>query len=161
MVLSLTPQLVTGFFIGISLCIGILFAFFIHAEVRINRLTRGKNGASLEDTIALIKKELNDEQRFKREMEHYLTNVEKRLSTSIRTVETLRFNAFRGTGSGGNQSFATAYVNEKGDGVIVSSLNAHDRVSVFAKPVKQWKSELELTPEEKEVLETVRKSITA
>jgi hypothetical protein len=67
-------------------------------------------------------------------MEEYLTTVEKRLKKSIQGVETVRFNPFKGTGAGGNQSFSTAFVNEKGDGVVLTSMYARDRISMFAKP---------------------------
>ena len=60
----------------------------------------------------------------------------------------MRFNPFKGTGGGGNQSFAIALTDEKGDGVILSSLHARDRISIFAKAVQSGKSELGLTDEE-------------
>jgi len=47
-------------------------------------------------------------------------------------------------------------VNENGDGVVLSSLYSRERMSIFAKPVKNGKSEYELTTEEKEVLEKAK-----
>jgi hypothetical protein len=72
------------------------------------------------------------------------------LKKSIRGLATIRFNPFPDQGS--NQSFAIGMLNEEGDGVILSSLYSRERMSVFAKPVKNKKSEYELTVEEKEVL---------
>ena len=43
-------------------------------------------------------------------------------------------------------------LNEEGDGVVFSSLYSRERMSVFAKPIKNNKSEYELTSEEKEAL---------
>jgi hypothetical protein len=68
----------------------------------------------------------------------------------------LRFNPFKGTGDGGNQSFSTAFVSEKGDGAIISSLYSRDRVSIFCKPLASFESSFELTDEEKEVLEAAK-----
>jgi len=68
-------------------------------------------------------------------------------------VETIRFNPFKGNGSGGNQSFSTAFVNEEGDGVVISSLYSREHISVFAKPIKKMSSEYEMTKEEKDSLE--------
>jgi hypothetical protein len=72
------------------------------------------------------------------------------MKKTIRKVETVRFNPFEDHGS--NQSFAIAFVNDEGDGVVMSSLYARDRMSIFAKPVKNNKSEFDLSAEEKEVL---------
>ena len=76
--------------------------------------------------------------------------VNSKLRKSIRGLETIRFNPFPDQGS--NQSFAIGMLNEDGDGVVISSLYSRDRMSVFAKPVKNNKSEYELSTEEKEAL---------
>jgi hypothetical protein len=89
---------------------------------------------------------------FQKEVIGHFTNVEKRLNRSVQAIETLRFNPFKGTGDGGNQSFSTALINQNGDGVILSSLYSRDRISVFSKPVVKFQSTFELTPEEVEVL---------
>lgn len=89
---------------------------------------------------------------FQEEMRNYLTTVEKRLKKSVQAVHTVRFNPFKGTGSGGNQSFATAMLNENGDGVVISTLYAREHISIFSKPVKKGKSEYELSEEEKEAV---------
>ncbi len=65
-------------------------------------------------------------------------------------METIRFNPFPDQGS--NQSFAIGMLNEDGDGVVISSLYSRDRMSIFAKPVKDKKSTYELSTEEKEAL---------
>ena len=43
-------------------------------------------------------------------------------------------------------------LDEDGNGVVLSSLYSRERMSVFAKPIKNNKSEYELTAEEKEAL---------
>jgi hypothetical protein len=72
------------------------------------------------------------------------------LRKSIRGLETIRFNPFPDQGS--NQSFAISFQNEDGDGVVISSLYARERMSVFAKPIKKGSSTYELTDEEREVI---------
>jgi hypothetical protein len=83
-------------------------------------------------------KDLKEFKQFTKDMEHYLTTVEIRLQKSIQSVETVRYNPFKGTGSGGNNSFSTAFLTEKGDGVVLTSMYARDRISMFAKPVKNF-----------------------
>jgi hypothetical protein len=60
---------------------------------------------------------------------------------------------------GGNQSFSTSFVNENGDGVVISSMYSRDRISIFAKPINKFKSQFETTEEEKQVIERAKKDL--
>ncbi len=124
----------------------------ISLSLKIRRLLRGKDAKSLEDTIVKLTNETDSLQSSKQDIEKYLAEAEKRISRSIQGVSTVRFNPFKGTGGGGNQSFATAILNENGDGVVISSLYSRDRVGVYAKPISKLKSEFTLTKEEKEAI---------
>ena len=138
------PMIAIGLF-GIAL---VLVAWIIHLERRLGRLMRGKAGADLEDTLSGIEKDIQGLAKFRSDINEYLEDVEKRVRKSVQGVSTVRFNAFEGTGEGGHQSFATAFLNEEGDGVVVSSIRARDRVGIYAKPVLSHTSEYELTEEE-------------
>ena len=118
-----------------------------------------KPGKSLEDSIMTIKGDLNDLEKFRKDMEEYLTQVEKRLRRSTQGIETIRFNPFKGAGQGGNQSFATAFLDENGDGLVISSLYARERVSIFSKPIKKYVSEFELSEEEKKAIDSAKKKL--
>lgn len=144
---------VTGF-LGL-----VLIIWLIRLESRMGKLLRGKNAKSLEDSINNVLKELGELQQFTKEMESYLTSVETRLKKSIQAVETVRFNPFKGTGTGGNNSFSTTFVNEKGDGVVLTSMYARDRISMFAKPVKEFASDNELSEEEIESIDKTKASL--
>ena len=120
--------------------------------MKIKRLLSGKNGKSLEDAIVGALGNLEKLNEFQREAISHFINVEKRLSRSVQAVETIRFNPFKGTGEGGNQSFSTSFLSENGDGVVISSLYSRDRVSVFSKPLSKFGSTVELTEEEKGVI---------
>jgi hypothetical protein len=147
----------------VSLVIFILAGFtvielgwIVYLHIKMSRLLRGKNAQSLEDTIHHIQVELHDLQKFEKESLAYFADVEKRLHRSIQAIETVRFNPFKGTGEGGNQSFSTALMSERGDGVIVSSMYSRDRVSIFSKPLSKFQSEFELTDEEAYVRDTAK-----
>lgn len=120
--------------------------------LRIKRLLAGKDAKSLEDTIVSLTNDIRALEKFQSATTDYLVDAEKRIKRSIQGVETIRFNAFKGTGEGGNQSFAIALLSEEGDGTVVSSLYARDRMSVFAKPIKNFTSEFEMTEEEQKVV---------
>lgn len=141
---------------------GALLVFFIwniRLEVKLRRLLSGKNAKSLEDTIVHIREGHDEFCSFRKEVEQYLELVEERLMRSVQGIETIRFNPFKGTGSGGNQSFSTAFLNESGNGVVISTLYARDRMSFFSKPVINFSSTHELTSEEKETIEKARASM--
>jgi hypothetical protein len=136
-----------------------LVVWIMQLERKIKNFTRGKDGKSLEESIVMMKKGQDDLINFRKDMEQYLTEVEKRLRRSTQSIETIRFNPFKGSGSGGNQSFATAFLNENGDGLVMSSLYARDRVSIFSKPIKKFASEFELTDEEKKAVDDAKKKL--
>ena len=92
-----------------------------------------------------------------RDTSEYLKTINQKLQKSIRGVETVRFNPFKDSGS--NQSFATAFLNEEGDGVVISSLYSRERVSIFAKPVKHLVSSYELSEEERGALQNAKDSL--
>ncbi|HJL55588.1 MAG TPA: DUF4446 family protein [Candidatus Paceibacterota bacterium] len=136
-----------------------LVVWIIGLERKVKKFTYGKNGKSLEDSIMTIKGDLNDLEKFRKDMEEYLTQVEKRLRRSTQGIETIRFNPFKGAGQGGNQSFATAFLDENGDGLVISSLYARERVSIFSKPIKKYVSEFELSEEEKKAIDSAKKKL--
>ncbi len=135
----------------------VLMIVLIMQNRRITRLMRSTKSVSIEDTIIELAREIDTLNEFKEDSEKYLKVVEKRLRKSVQAIETKRFNPFKGTGAGGNQSFACAFVNENGDGLILSSLYSSDRMSVYAKPVEDFKSTYELTEEEETALVDAKK----
>ncbi len=135
----------------------ILIGLIIRLEIKIKKLLVGKNAKSLEDSIVGSLENLKKLNDFQKEVISHFVNIEKRLKRSIQAVETIRFNPFKGTGDGGNQSFSTSFISENGKGVVISSLYSRDRVSVFSKPLDKFESTFDLTEEEKEVVENSKK----
>lgn len=120
------------------------------------RFFLGKKAKDLEETIVVLENNITHLKKAREDIQKDIASINAKLKKSVRGVETLRFNPFPDQGS--NQSFAIGMLNEEGDGVVLSSLYSRDRMSVFAKPVKNHKSEYELSEEEKEALKkaTVR-----
>jgi hypothetical protein len=63
----------------------------------------------------------------------------------------VRFNPFEGD-TGGNQSFALALLDGRGDGFVVSSLHARAVTRMYAKAVARGTSEAALSDEESAAL---------
>lgn len=132
----------------------LLSILIVRLEFKFKKFLSGKNARTLEDTILALRADVSTLIKNRAVVEEYLADVERRLAQSVQGVGTIRFTPFKSSGSG--QSFATAFLNEHGDGVVISTLHARDRMSVFAKPVKNHTSEFELTQEEKEALKQAR-----
>lgn len=140
----------TGFAVAVVAIIA-LVVWVAALQRRISRLLGG-NAESIEEGLKHVQQRLDAAERFQKESTKYLRAIEVRVKRSLQTSDTVRFNPFKGTGAGGNQSFATAFVNENGDGVVLSSLYSRERVSVFSKPVKEFKPVYELSEEEAAVV---------
>lgn len=138
----------------------ILIGFVIKLSRRVTRLMRGKHASSLEETMNTISKEISELHAWRTTANTLFEELDSRMSSSIRGSSLIRFNPFKGTGSGGNQSFSTALVNESGDGIVISSLYSRDRVSLFGKPLENFSSTFELTDEEKEAVTKAQKMLS-
>lgn len=146
----MNTQLQIIFFVLAGMAIFLGAVWVVITEKRLKRFFLGKKAKDLEDTIVLLENEITKLKKAKDNIEKDITAINNKLKKSIRGLETIRFNPFPDQGS--NQSFAIGLLNEEGDGVVMSSLYSRDRMSIFAKPIKNNKSEYELTVEEKEAL---------
>jgi hypothetical protein len=121
---------------------------------RLKSLFSGQNAKSLEDIIHDMQSRLNSHNAHAVKNTNDINNLNDRLKNRIRNISTIRFKPFEDAGS--NQSFAIAIMDDNHDGVILSSLYTRERMSVFAKPIRDGKSEYELTSEERNVLESAK-----
>lgn len=142
------------FFVLIGIIIIGQIVWIFKTENRLKRFFLGKKAKDLEDTIVSLQDEISKLKSQMGSTEKNLESINQKLKKSIRGLDTIRFNPFPDQGS--NQSFAISMMNEEGNGVVISSLYSRERMSVFAKPIKNNKSEFELTNEEKEVLEKAK-----
>jgi len=129
----------------------VLLVWIATLENRLRRFFAGTKAKNLEGVMLQVSKQISELKNTQIEINKHLDEADKRLDKSIRNVEMVRFNPFVDAGS--NQSFAISFMNDEGNGVVMSSLYARDRMSIFAKPINKGKSEFELTVEEKEVLD--------
>ncbi len=143
----------TNLILGIiPIVISLIVLFLvIRMERRYRRLFKGKNAESLEDLYTHLSRDVHALEKNQESIVTHAATLDARLKKTIRKVAVARFNPFADQGS--NQSFAISFVNDEGDGVVMSSLYSRDRVSVFAKPIQNGASAHDLTEEEAEVVE--------
>ncbi|HEX6061897.1 MAG TPA: DUF4446 family protein [Candidatus Limnocylindria bacterium] len=83
-----------------------------------------------------------------------LTALQRELETStgrsLQKVGVVRFNPFQD--SGGDQSFAIALLDQRGSGVVVSSLHGRAETRIFAKQVTNGRSTHSLSDEEQQAI---------
>ncbi len=77
-------------------------------------------------------------------------HLEIRSRGSLQHVGLVRFNPFDDTGS--DQSFAIALLDQRRDGIVISSLHGRDSTRLFAKPVEGGVSKHTLSDEEAEAI---------
>lgn len=133
---------------------------FMHISLRrrLARLALGRNG-SIEETLAILMRDMKEFKEFRQELEKYLKLAEGRLRGAVSGVGIVRFNPFTGEGQGGNQSFALCMLDEHGVGVVLSTLYSRDRVGVYAKPLQAFASTYELSDEESQAIERAREQL--
>jgi hypothetical protein len=117
---------------------------------RLESLTRGGDEQSLEDVLGSHLERVRQVVRDVETVSARTTAVERELQGSFGRVGLVRFNPFEDTG--GNQSFALALLDGRGDGFVVSSLHARAGTRLYAKSVAGGTSEAALSDEEAEAL---------
>ena len=140
--------------------INILFVLWLtRLEIKSKDIKVMKDKKGLRNKLNSIEEKIEALYQFGNKTVDELHILEDKLKDNLQNVEVVRFNPFKNDGIGGNQSFAITLLNKKGDGVIISSLYARDKVSVFAKPIENWQSKYELSEEEKSVLNKTKSSL--
>lgn len=141
--------------IAMGALIIVLLIWLWRIESRLKKVLKGKNAASLEDTINEFGKSIEDLKIHAKNTATTCMKLDERIRQGIKGVSTVRFNPFGD--QGGNQSFATALLDEEGNGVVISSLYSRDKVRVYAKEVIKYRSTHQLTTEEKEAITKAKK----
>lgn len=99
----------------------------------------------------------NKQGNFKDKLEEVLKEIEawqqfKEISLGyVQKVFLKRYNPYQDTG--GDQSFSAAFLDGRGDGLVITSLHSRAGTRVFAKPVKNGHNDkVQFSQEEEEVV---------
>ena len=117
---------------------------------RLDSLTQGSDAQSLEAVLGSHLERVRQVVSDVNSVSARTAMVERDLQSSLGRIGLVRFNPFEETG--GNQSFALALIDSRGDGFVVSSLHARAGTRVYAKAVAGGASEAALSAEEAEAL---------
>jgi hypothetical protein len=143
--------------VGLLVAVAVLLVLLIYVarqvgslRRRLDGLTRGANGRSLDDVLDAHIDKVYAVARELDELSARAAVLEGVGRRSIQRVGLVRYNPFEDTG--GNQSFALALTDAKGDGIVLSSLHTRTGTRVYAKAISGGRSDGALSDEEREAL---------
>jgi hypothetical protein len=87
-----------------------------------------------------------------RHLEQRMGAAEERIDGCVAHTSLVRYDAYNEMS--GEQSSSLALLDEHRSGVVVSSILHRDQARVYVKQVREGQSDLELSPEEQEAIET-------
>jgi hypothetical protein len=135
----------------------ILLIAVIAQSIRLGRavrayrsLARGGSDASLADVLDLQVRRVEAVGARLEELNSLAGEMEGRTRTSIQHIGLVRFNPFDDTGS--DQSFVIALLDDRRDGIVLSSLHGRANTRLFAKPVEGGESSHALSDEEAQAI---------
>ena len=134
----------------LALAVIVLARLHVRSERRWDRAFAGADGRSIE---SLLQEHLVEKVRLEAEIESLtarVKRVEGAAETAKRHVGLVRFDAFEEIG--GSQSFALAVLDERGDGLVLTSIVGRETCRVFAKAIVAGRSEQELGGEERRAI---------
>jgi len=148
---------VTGLEIGLAVAIVLLVAWQGSTNLRLNRMLRqfrqlssGIEGQPLDELLQKILDRSETDSKAVARLEADLRALGTEVQTHVQNVGLVRYNAFNDTG--GDQSYALALLDDRGDGAIVNGLFHRTECRVYVKPVQEWKSTYSMSDEEAEAI---------
>ena len=158
--MNIDNQLITNFIILnivlIVICAGLIvfLAFFIKKYYTLmKKLGKGEN---LDDMLKLYIDRVNEIHHENEQIQNYYIKLDNDVNSSIQKIGIVRFNAFKDVGS--NLSFALAMLDRENNGVVLNGIYGSEYSNIYAKPIKNAKSEYQLSDEEVNAIDLAIKS---
>jgi hypothetical protein len=138
--------------LGASLVLGVAVAV-LAARLRAARRTYATllaGGAGGEDLLAAVARQIEATDRLRGKLNlvgRETAQLRQRVSSLVGTVGLTRYDAFPDIG--GQLSYSAAFLDEAGDGVVLSAINGRAEARSYAKPVRGGSSDHNLSEEER------------
>ena len=135
-----------------TLALGVAVAV-LAARLRAARRTYGRllaGGDRGEDLLAAVARQVEATERLRGKLNlvgRETAQLRQRVSNLVGTVGLTRYDAF--PEAGGHLSYSAAFLDEAGDGVVLSTINGRSETRSYAKPVRGGRSEHSLSDEER------------
>ena len=148
------PNLYIFIFFGVWLLA--LSYFYYRFFSAYNKLTKAVNAGDIKKVLEKILGRGEDNTKNIKEILKKIDDIEEKDRKHIQKIGLVRFNPF--SELGGDHSFSLAILDDRNSGVVITGLHTRDRTRVYMKDIKNGKSSLELSSEEKKALDTAQKS---
>jgi Protein of unknown function (DUF4446) len=145
---------VVGTLVAVLALAGVAALAVALARVRRSYARLLAGGRGREDILAAIDRHLAAVERLARTTDalgREVAELRQRSSTLVRTVGLTRYDAFDDVG--GRLSYSAAFLDEAGDGVVLSSINSRSETRSYAKPVEGGRSAHNLSSEEQAAID--------
>jgi len=142
---TITLLLIISFFVILA-----LFRRMKRFETSYETLQTFSSGDRLEPLLKEYIQKMSAQDQEIKACKERLAQIEMKLRASVDHAEMLRFSAFENMGS--DLSFALAFLNQEGSGVVLSAIHSREESRVYAKPVNGGQSTYSLSNEEIEVI---------
>jgi len=139
-------------FFGCVIWLALLTFYIIRTSGKLKNIIKGAKGGDLTGILEGIIEKQNLIGKNIHEFSEKVADIQKNQQKSFTKSALVRFNPFEDTG--GDQSFAVAFLDGGDNGVVISSLHSRGGTRVYAKTVSGGKStNYPFSKEEKEVVE--------
>lgn len=133
-------------------------SFFVFSFIGFfNKLTKGAKGEELRLVLEKILRTEEVNLKETKLLQNEIKRIDRDSLHHVQKVGLVRFNPFEETG--GDHSFSAAFLDGEDTGLILTALHTRERTRVYAKDVKNGKTKIELSMEEKKALEKAKKGV--
>jgi hypothetical protein len=146
--LTLLVYLALAASLVLAVAVAVLAARLRAARRTYAALLAGGHGG--EDLLAAVARQVEATERLRGKLDlvgRETAQLRQRVSSLVGTVGLTRYDAF--DDAGGQLSYSAAFLDEAGDGVVLSTLNGRAETRSYAKPVRGGRSEHHLSDEER------------
>jgi len=118
---------------------------------RFIRFTRGGQVTNLEQTIHSYTEEIEQIKKELATNSQHIKMILEKIAKHKGNVQMVRYNAFNEEGN--DLSYSVAFLDDLGDGVVITSIYNRGESNTYAKPIRAGTSTYKLSIEEEKVVE--------
>ena len=151
--LTLLVYLALGASLVLAVAVAVLAARLRAARRTYAALLAGGDGG--EDLLAAVARQVEATERLRSKLNlvgRETAQLRQRVSSLVGTVGLTRYDAFDDVG--GRLSYSAAFLDEAGDGVVLTAINGRSETRSYAKPVRGGRSDHNLSEEEQAAIAT-------
>lgn len=139
---------------GAALVVG---AVALSGQRKVRRAYQTFSMGSRDDVLTLLQRHIDEVGLLRsdvRTLRRYADELRELSRGAVSKVGTVRYDAF--ADMGGHLSFSSAFLDERGSGLVISAINGRTDTRIYAKPVAGFTSRHNLSREEKAAIDRAR-----